>query len=147
MSDVMVSQGTGLFEMTARHKANLETKQKFVAAVFAKNWDEMAKCAHSELELREPDALPYGGIFKGLEGFKKCWDMIPRVSHETERIETLHTYLTEDPDHMFVELECTCRRLDNDERFSGIVMEKFEFRDGLISAIVLYWFNIPDFKK
>jgi len=116
MSDVMVTQGNGLFEMTPRHKANLEVKQKF------------------------------GGIYKGVEGFRKCWEMIPKVSHVTERIETLHTYLTENPDHMFVELDCAGRRLDNGERFSGIVMEKFEFRDGLISAIVLYWFNIPDFK-
>ena len=147
MSDVMVTQGSGLFEMTPRHKANLEVKQKFVNALFHNDWDEVARLSHPELELREPAALPYGGIFKGVEGFKKCWDMIPKVSHVTERIETLHTYLTENPDHMFVELECTGRRLDNGERFSGIVMEKFEFRDGLISAIVLYWFNIPDFKK
>jgi ketosteroid isomerase-like protein len=134
--------------MTQRHKANLECKQKFVEALFVNDWEAMARYVTPDVELREPDALPFGGIHKGLDGFKKCWEMIPKISHVTERIETHHTYLTANPDHLFVELDFSGKRLDNGETISGIVMEKFEFRDGKISAIVLYWFNIPtDLKR
>ena len=147
MSDVMGPQGKGVFEITDRHRANVAVKQKFVDALFRNDWNEMAQCVTDDVELREPDALPFGGVYKGLDGFKQCWEKIPKVSHVTESIETLHTYLTEDPDHMWVELDCVMRRLDNGEKFRDIVMEKFEFRDGKISAIVLNWYNIPDLKN
>ena len=147
MSDVMVSQGNGLFQMTAKHAANLGVKQKLVDALFVNDWNAVGYCLHSSFELREPAALPFGGTYRGVEGFRKCWELIPKISHVTKRIETLHTYLTENPDHLWVELDFTGTRLDNGQEVAGIVMEKFEFTDGLISAIILYWYNIPDFKQ
>lgn len=148
MSDVMLSQGNGEFEITDRHRQNLEVKQRFVNALFVNDWDEMARLVTDDVELREPEALPFGGVYKGLAGFRECWDKIPLVSHKTTSIETLHTYLTRDPDHLWVELDCRMVRNDNGEAMDGIVMEKFEFRDGRISAIVLYWYNIPaDLRK
>lgn len=146
MNDVMLSQGNGLFNMTERHRINLEAKQKFVDALFKNDWDEMAKWVTEDVELREPAALPFGGTYVGLQGFKECWDKIPQTSHRTISIETLHTYLTENPDHLWVELDCKMVRNDTGERMDDIVMEKFEFRDGRISAIVLNWFNIPRFE-
>ncbi len=148
MSDVMLSQGNGLFEMTEAHRRNLETKQEFVEALFVNDWEAMANLVTDDVELREPDSLPFGGIYKGLSGFKECWDKIPLVSHKTTSIETLHTFLTANPDHLWVELDCKMVRNDNGENMDQIVMEKFEFRDGKISAIILHWYNIPqDLKK
>lgn len=144
----MLTQGNGLFEWTERHRINLEVKQSFVAALFEKDWDGMAKWCTEDFELREPDALPFGGTYVGMQGFRECWDKIPRVSHKTTDIETLHTYMTANPDHLWVELDSKMVRNDNGESMDGVVMEKFEFRDGKISAIILYWFNIPrDLKK
>jgi uncharacterized protein len=142
----MISQGNGVPVMTPAHHANHDTKSKFVDALFANDWDTMARLVHPEFELREPDALPYGGIYKGIEGFKQCWELIPQSSHVAEHLDTLRCYLTEDPNSIIVELDFRGRRRDTGEKIASKVMEQFEFKDGLISAITLYWFNIPPFK-
>jgi hypothetical protein len=145
--DVMKTQGNGLFEWTEQHRVNLDAKQKFVEALFVNDWDEMAKWVTEDIELREPERLPFGGVYVGLDGFKDCWEKIGRISHKTTAIATLHTYMTADPDHLWVELDCTMIQNETGLDISGVVMEKFEFREGRISAIILYWYNIPDWPK
>jgi ketosteroid isomerase-like protein len=141
----MISQGKGVFEMTPKHEANHEVKTRFVNALFANDWDTVAALTHPDFELREPDALPYGGVYKGVEGFKRCWELIPQASHVTEHLDTIRNHFSEDPDSIVVELEFRGRRRDTGEQFASKVMEQFEFRDGKVVAIVLYWFNIPKF--
>jgi len=143
----MISQGNGVPTMTPEHYTNHETKTRFVDALFANDWDTMATLVHPDFELREPDALPYGGIYKGIEGFKACWDLIPQSSHVAEHLDTLRCYFTEDPNSIIVELDFRGSRKDTGEKIASKVMEQFEFRDGKISAIVLYWFNIPPLKS
>ena len=148
MAPTMISQGNGVPVMTPAHEANHETKSRFVSALFKNDWDAMEPLIHPDLfELREPAALPYGGIYKGLDGFKKCWELIPQSSHKADHLDTLHTYFTEDPNRIIVELDFRGTRRDTGEKISSTVMEQFEFVDGKISAIVLFWFNIPEFKK
>jgi hypothetical protein len=55
--------------------------------------------------------------------------------------------MTADADHLWVELDCTMVQNGTGADISQVVMEKFEFRDGRISAIILYWYNIPDWPK
>lgn len=102
----------------------------------------MAPLVHPDFELREPRDLPYGGVYKGLDGFKHCWELIPASGHKTEYLNTLGTYFTEDPNTIIVELD-TRGTSHKGEAYVSKVMEQFEFKDGLISAIVLYWFEIP----
>ena len=142
----MISQGNGVPKMTPKHEANNAVKIRFVDALFSNDWATMAPLVHPDFELREPDALPYGGIYKGIDGFKKCWELIPKASHVTEHLDTLHTYFTEDPDRIVVELDFRGSRRGTGEKFASKVMEQFEFRDGKIAAIILYWFNIPAFE-
>lgn len=142
MAREMISQGNGWFEMTEAHKRNNDLKTAFVDALFKNDWETMTTMVHADFELREPKALPYGGTYKGIEGFKHCWDLIPASGHKTEYLTTLGTYFTEDPDFITVELE-TRGRSHKGEPYASKVMEQFEFKDGLISAIVLYWFDIP----
>ncbi|MBY0420739.1 MAG: nuclear transport factor 2 family protein [Parvularculaceae bacterium] len=139
----MKSQGSGLPKITPRHEANYAVKTKFVDALFAGDWATMETLVHPDFELREPAALPYGGVWKGMEGFRKCWALIPTTSHKTEHLDTLRTFFADDPDSIIVELDFHAARLDNGEKFGTKVMEQFEFKDGKISAIALYWFNIP----
>lgn len=141
----LISQGNGVPAMTPQHHANNEVKTRFVDAVFANDWQAMAALVHPDFELREPKALPYGGTYKGIEGFKKCWELIPRSSHVTEHLDTLRCHFTEDPDSILVELDFRGRKRGTEEKFASKVIEQFEFRDGKILAITLYWFDIPAF--
>lgn len=145
MAREMISQGNGTFTFTPEHAHNNEVKTRFVDALFRNDWEAMAPLVHPDFELREPAALPYGGTYKGLEGFRECWELIPQSSHRTEHLDTLRCHFAEDPDSIVVELEFRGSRKDTGEKFASKVMEQFEFRDGLISAITLFWFNIPQF--
>ena len=148
MATKMISQGNGVPTLTAQHHANNSVKTRFVDALFSNDWEAMAKLVHpTSFELREPDALPYGGVYKGLDGFKKCWELIPQSSHKAEHLDTLRCYFTEDPNSIIVELDFRGVRTDTGEKIASRVMEQFEFQDGLISAITLYWFDIPDFPE
>jgi ketosteroid isomerase-like protein len=137
----MISQGNGVPAMTPQHHANNDVKTRFVEALFANDWEAMAPFVHPDFELREPDALPYGGVYKGLDGFKKCWELIPQTGHKTEYLNTLRCYFTEDPDSIIVELD-TRGTKHSGKKFASKVMEQFEFREGKILAITLFWFNI-----
>ncbi|MDG2004218.1 MAG: nuclear transport factor 2 family protein [Novosphingobium sp.] len=143
MAREMISQGNGIFEFTAQHHHNNDVKTRFVDALFRNDWDAIAPLVHPDFELREPAALAYGGIYKGIEGFKQCWELIPKIGHKTERLTTLRNHFTEDPDSMVVELETSGVHNETGEKFTSKVMEQFEFKDGLVIAIVLYWFDIP----
>lgn len=137
----------GEFKLTARHEANLEAKRKFVAAMMAQDWAALAEVAHPELELFEPPALPFGGVYKGIEEFKRCMAMIPQVSHKTERMTLVRSYYSDDPDYIVNELDFVGVRVDNGERIASIVMEKTGYKDGKVRSLALHWFSIPDFGK
>ena len=138
----MLSQGSGFPTMTPEHEAIYDVKARFVDALFAGDWDTMATLVHPDFELREPAALPYGGIYQGIEGFKQCWEAIQRA-HQTTHLDTLAAYLAAEPDRIVVELDWRGTVHATGEHAASKVMEQFEFRDGKITVIALYWFNIP----
>jgi uncharacterized protein len=143
MAREMASQGNGIFEWTPQHHHNDAVKTQFVTALFANDWETMGTLVHPDFELREPNTLAYGGTYKGLDGFKQCWDLIPQAGHKTEYLGTLRNHFTEDPNSIVVELETTGIHISSGKKFSTKVMEQFEFTDGKISAIVLYWYDVP----
>ena len=145
MARAMVSMGNGVPVMTPQHRHNESVKTRFVEGLFRGDWDLLATLVHPDFELREPDALAYGGVWKGIGGFRKCWELIPKAGLKTEHLDTLRCFFTEDPDSIIVELETRGTVVSTGEMFSSKVMEQFDFKDGLVSAIVLYWFNIPRF--
>ena len=143
MAREMISQGIGTFEWTEQHYHNNDVKTRFVDALFRNAWDEIEPLVHPDFELREPAALAYGGIYKGIDGFKECWELIPQVGHKTTHLTTLRNHFSADPDSIVVELETAGVHNETGKEFSSKVMEQFEFKDGLVIAIVLYWFDIP----
>lgn len=145
MAREMISMGNGVPVMTPQHHHNEAVKTRFVEGLFRNDWDLLATLVHPDFELREPAALSYGGVWKGIDGFRKCWELIPEAGLKTEHLDTLRCFFTEDPDSIIVELETRGTVVSTGEPFSSKVMEQFDFKDGLVSAIVLYWFNIPRF--
>jgi ketosteroid isomerase-like protein len=141
----MLSQGKGVPEMTPLHHANHEIKKRFVDALFAKDWDTVRELCHPDIVLREPKALPYGGDYKGYEGFRECWDKIPVAGHKAESLDTLRTFFSEDPNTIIVELDFKGTMTSTGERVDSIVLEQFDFKDGKVIAILVYWFDIPNY--
>ena len=98
-----------------------------------------------DFTLREPEALPYGGDYKGIEGFKTCWNKI-KATIATESLETVRTFFADDADHMVCELAVKGKVIATGKRYDSHVFEQWQLRSGKILAITLYWFKLPDFE-
>ena len=61
----------------------------------------------------------------------------------SQNLTTLRNHMTEDPNSIVVELETRGIHNETGKEFASKVMEQFEFIDGKVSAIVLFWYNIP----
>lgn len=124
---------------------NHETKKKFVEALFANDWETLASVSHPDMELHEPKGLPYAGVWKGVDGFKACWEKIRQGTLITEHLEVLKTYFAEDPDHIVDLLHTRGKVRATGEPFDTLVYEQWELKDGKIHRIRLYWYEMPDF--
>ena len=123
---------------------NHATKKRFVEALFSDGWEALASTTHPDFELHEPDALPYGGIWKGVDGFKACWAKIRQGALDTEHLETVRTYFADDEDHLVCLLHARGKVRATGEPFDSLVCEQWEFKDGRIHRIRVYWFNPPN---
>ena len=128
--------------MGTQDQALQELKEQFVGAIMAGDWESARQLADLEFELREPAALPYGGIYKGIEGFQKCLAAIQQA-HKTTRLDILDSYFTSNPDRMITEMEWSGIPHATGREHTSKVLEQYEFRDGKVLAITLFWFNIP----
>jgi hypothetical protein len=141
----MLSQSKHAPVMTPEHEKNHAIKVRFVDALFANDWDTIKELCHPDLVLREPKALPYGGDYHGYEGFKKCWELIPVAGHKAESLDTLRTFMSDDPNTIIVELDFKGVMNKTGERIDSIVLETFDFKDGKVIGIAVFWFDIPDY--
>ena len=128
--------------MATQQEALQELKERFVGAIMAGDWDTAEQLADPDFELREPAALPYGGIYKGIEGFKQCLAAI-QGTHKTTGLDILSSYFAAEPDRMITEMDWRGIPHATGQEVSSKVLEKYEFRDGKVLAIILFWFNIP----
>jgi hypothetical protein len=137
----MLNQDHGIPTLTPRHEANLETKKRFVEAIFAGDWATFEQLCHPEFELHEPSALPYGGVYKGVDGFQTFWKT-PK-GHVTNHLETLGVYFTENPDEIIAELGMRGSLPGSEAQFPCSLMEKFAFADGKVRKLTVYFFDVP----
>ncbi len=123
---------------------NYPIKERMVKAVLSGDWETAGTLLHPDFALHEPASLPFGGVYKGLEGFKE-FSKIVRTFIKTESIETIRNYFTDDPDYILVEAATKGKVLATGVAYESPVMEEFRFRDGKVLSIMPCWFNIPDF--
>jgi ketosteroid isomerase-like protein len=119
-----------------------DIKKQFLDALVAGDFAGMEQLADPDFEIREPAALPYGGIYKGVEGFRKCLGAIQGF-HKTTRLDTLNTYFAPGADSMVTEMEWAGIPHNTGQEVSSKVLEQYEFRNDKVLAITLYWFDIP----
>jgi uncharacterized protein len=117
-------------------------KERFVGAIMAGDWETAGQLADPDFELREPASLPYGGIYKGIEGFQKCLAAIQKA-HKTTGLDIMDSYFPADSDRMITEMEWRGVPNATGQEASSRVLEHYAFRDGKVLSITLFWFNIP----
>jgi ketosteroid isomerase-like protein len=128
--------------MATQQEALQELKERFVGAIMKGDWESARHLADPDFELREPAALPYGGIYKGIEGFQQCLAAIQKA-HKTTGLDIMDSYFPAKGDRMITEMEWRGIPLGTGQEAASRVLEHYEFRDGKVLSITLFWFNIP----
>lgn len=66
----------------SNHACVTETSRQivttFYACIAAGNFDGVLACLHEDVEIHEPACLPYGGMYRGIEGAKRLFSEAPK---------------------------------------------------------------------
>lgn len=120
---------------------NATLKDEFVAAVFAGDTDALRGLAHSNFELWQNTKLPYGGVYRGAEGFL---DFLGKfmATFDIERLENTRTFTS--PDGGVVSEFAFKGTVKHGGRaFDTLLIEVWSFSENQVLKIVTYWFEPP----
>ncbi len=94
---------------------------------------------HPDFELIEPEGLPYGGVYKGREGWRA---LVNRVI-ETWASFRIHIAeeLGETQDTVVTRFDISGRSRKTGRTWTSSVLELWRFRDGLLVEIAPYYFD------
>ena len=124
--------------MEAKTQTNAEAnKQLVVGAIesaMAGDMEGFTDSLHPEVEVHEPDYLPYGGVYRGKEGFMELFGKATAVlDFPTLKVESA----TGDEAILLM----TCKLLSNGEERH--ITEHWEIEDGLVKRVRVFWFGLP----
>jgi ketosteroid isomerase-like protein len=125
--------------------ANLDVKAKFQKAVFAGDFAGALPFVDPEFSLVEPDSLPYGGVYRGLEAFKRALQAI-RASFQNTGQDHVASYFTDDPDRHIVEMQVRGKLVATGQAIESRVFELWEFRNGKVLRITPCWLDTAAFQ-
>jgi ketosteroid isomerase-like protein len=119
---------------TERH--NVERAKSFYEALFARNWAVVNEILSPDVVVHEPAGLPYGGEYRGHDGFKRLMKSLPEYWSAVGPADIGYT-AAGDVVHMETTLVATARATGREVRLPFI--ESWTFRDGrMVSAIIYY---------
>lgn len=114
-----------------QHKDRVKTLLDGVAAGdIASFWEAM----HPDVVLHEPPHLPYGGTYRGIEEFKRCFSPLVEVI-DPGAIELVDLIVDGD---IVVPLMKSKLVESGDDMY---VMERWRLEDGKIREIRVFWFD------
>ena len=115
---------------------NKERAQELLSEVLSGNLDLFWDAMHPDVVLHEPDYLPYGGTYTGVQAFKECFVEVAKVIDPTT-IELVN--VTADEDRVIPLM--TAKLVESGEEMH--VMEQWRFEDDQIREIRVFWFGSP----
>ena len=74
-------------QRSEKEAANLALGEKFYTAIFAGDWDTIAANVTDDFVVVEADSMPYGGTWKGVEGFQKLFAEMSSVHFDNMKIQ------------------------------------------------------------
>jgi ketosteroid isomerase-like protein len=112
---------------------------RFLEAMASNDSAGMDALIHPEFVLIEPQGLPYGGVYKGREGWRT---LVNRVieTWASFRIQ-ISEELGETEDTLVTRFDISGRSRRTGREWTSSVLELWRFRDGLIVEIVPYYFD------
>ena len=121
---------------TSTAEANRQLVVGAIEAAMAGDMEGFTDSLHPEIEVHEPDYLPYGGIYRGKDGFLELFGKATAVlDFPTMKVVSA----TGDEDRAI--LLMTCNLLSNGEERH--ITEHWEIEDGLVKRVRVFWFGLP----
>ena len=119
--------------------SNREFSERFLAAMRAGDVETMSDMLHPQFELIEADSLPYGGVYRGLDG----WLALTKLVGEAFagfRLKLIE-YGGESADTLVILFEISGRGRHSGTAFQTRVLEYWQFRDGKLWRIDPFYFD------
>jgi ketosteroid isomerase-like protein len=126
--------------MSGQPNPNLAIQERFVAAVFAGESATIEALAAPEFELHEGSGLPFGGVYKGAQGFLDFLGIF-MTTFDIEQLVPVRTYQAADPDFLACEFDLRATVRATGKRFDSTLVELWSFRDGKVVSIKPHYFN------
>lgn len=123
---------------------NIAIKDRWVEAVFAGDRHTLHALADPDLQLYQPEGLPYGGTYRGVDGF---FDFLDRftAAYDLEALEPTGVYVeANDPDRLVLGFRISGVLRSSGKAFASPQLEAWDFRDGRIVSIRVMWFTLPE---
>jgi ketosteroid isomerase-like protein len=124
---------------------NVAVSERFTKALYASDQETIRALLAPDFVLRQDKALPYGGEYKGADGFLTFMAAFMKT-YEIEALEQKHTFLTDDPDTVIFEFAFRGTQLVANVKFDTTLLEYWKFRNGKIVSITPHWFEVPGSK-
>ena len=122
--------------------SNLPIKDRFIAAVLAGETGALEQLMDPAFELHHSADLPYGGIYRGADGFNA---FLARFN-DTFAIDVLNetaAYPAPSGDSVVVEIELKATIRASGRPFETTMLEVWSFRGGKVHKIKPHYFNKP----
>lgn len=117
--------------------SKIKIAERLYACAVDEDWEEFEKYLHPDFVIRESAALPYAGVYRGVQGFR---DVVRRVFTGFHRLYAEPGHFMEGDEHVaaIVVLSGTAKRTGRE--FETSVLELFQFKDGkVIEILPHYW--------
>lgn len=112
--------------------------KQFLATAIDCDWQKLGTFCHQEFVVRESDALPYAGVYRGVAGFRQLAKVIFIDSFKDFKVEP--QYYAEGDNQVLLMATISGIGKETGIPFSSQVAEVYLFEDGLIKEIQpFYW--------
>lgn len=113
--------------------------ERFMAATRSGDKAALAEMVHPEFELIEPTGVPYSGVFRGVDGWRKLARAVVEAWADF-KVEPI-AFPGESADMFVVNLRLSGRSRKTDRSFDMSVLEVWTFRDGQLLSIRPHYFD------
>ena len=120
------------------HSCNTDIVKQFLDTAIDRDWQKLDSFCHEKFVVRESDALPYAGVYQGVDGFRQLAKVIFIDSFKDFKVEP--QYYAEGDNQVLLLANISGIGKETGIPFSSQVAEIYLFEDGLIKEIrPFYW--------
>ena len=123
----------------AMRTSNIAIGEGLIAGVKARDLESVLALMHPEVEVFEPASLPYGGTWKGRDGFA---ELLQKIMGLADLSIGDDPKIHETSDGLIMEMQVTFTSHKDGEAFATSAVEVDRLRDGLVREIDVFYKDV-----